>query len=69
MKLLGFRSAFLLPARKLEVFTHGETQGTREIDHPTWRKTQAASIAKGWKDKRDPGRIPDKRVVWSDGVD
>ena len=54
-KMGGFRSVSLFHARKWEAVTQ---DGTRWIDHPTLR-TQGACIVKGWKDKRDRGRIPD----------
>ena len=47
-----FCSAFLFPARKLEVVTQG---GTRRIDHPT--QTYRADIVVGWEDERDHGPI------------
>ena len=37
----------------------GWNHGTREIDQLTWRRTQGASVVKGWEDKRDRGHIPD----------
>ena len=57
--MLGFSSASLLPARKLEVVTKG---GTRGIDYLTGRKNpiQGAGNVKGWEDKRYRGHIPDK---------
>ena len=53
-KVAGFKTASLFPARKREAVTEGGTGGT---DHPTWRKTQGASIVKGWEEKRDSGCI------------
>ena len=55
-KVVGFSSASLFPARKRKVVTQG---GIRGIGHPTRRRTQGSGIVKGWKDKRDHGRIPD----------
>ena len=52
--MLGASSS-LFPAKKREAVTKGRTR----IDHPTRRKTQGASIVKGWVDKRDCRRIPD----------
>ena len=42
-KVVSFSSASLFLARKGEAVTQG---GTREIDHPTWRRTQGAGIIK-----------------------
>ena len=39
-----------------EAVTQG---GTRGIDHLMWRRTQGASIVKGFEDRRDRWRIPD----------
>ena len=55
-KVVGFSSVSLFPARKREEVTQG---GTREKNHPTWRKTKGAGIVKAWEDKRDRGRISD----------
>ena len=43
-KVVGFSSASLFPAMKLEIITQG---GTRGIDHPTRRRTQGAAIVIG----------------------
>ena len=51
-KVVGFSSASLFPARKLETVTQG---GTKGIDHLTRRRTQGVGIVKGWED----GHIPD----------
>ena len=53
---MGFSSAFLFLERKREAITQG---GIRGIDHLTRRRTQEASIVKGWEDKQDHERIPD----------
>ena len=42
---MGFSSAYLFPAMKLEAVTQG---GTRGIDHLKRKKTQGAGIFKGW---------------------
>ena len=55
MKVVGFSSAALFPAKKWEAVTQGRNRG---IDHPTQRRTQGADIIKRWEDKRDRGRIP-----------
>ena len=51
-KVVGFISASLFPASKLEAVTQGVT---RRVHQPTQRKTQGAGIVKGWKDMRDHG--------------
>ena len=50
-KALGFSSACLIPAKKWKV-------ETTEIEHPTKRVTQGASIIKDWEDKQDCGSFP-----------
>ena len=55
-KVVGFRSAFVFLTRKRETVTQGGTTG---IDQLTRRRTQGAGIVKGWKEKRDRGRMPD----------
>ena len=54
-KVVGYRSASLLTARKWEAVAQGRTRG---IDHSTRRKTQGASIIKAWEDKQNHGGIP-----------
>ena len=56
-KDVGFSSASLFPARKLEAVIQG---GSKGINHQTCRRTQEAGIIKVWEDKRDSGYIPDK---------
>ena len=47
-KMAGFSSASLFTVRKWEAITQG---GTRGIDNLVQRRTQEASIAKGWEGK------------------
>ena len=54
--MVVFNSASLFPARKQEAVTQG---GTKGIDHPTQRKTEAVDIVKGWEGKRKCGYLPD----------
>ena len=46
-KVVGCSSASLFPVKKWEVVTQG---GNRGINHLMWRRTQGASILKGWED-------------------
>ena len=55
--MVGFSSASF-PVRKQEAVTQ---EGTRGIDHPTWRRTQGASIVKGWEAKQRQGKTSEKR--------
>ena len=57
LRVVGFSSVYLFPARKREAVTQGRT---REIDHPPQKRTQGTDTVKGWKEKRDRGHIPDK---------
>ena len=47
-RVVGFRLAFLFPARKREELIQA---GTKGINQPTWKKTQGADIIRDWEDK------------------
>ena len=54
--MVNFSSVSLLPARKREAVNQG---GTREIGHPTRKRTRGAGIINGREDKRGSGLISD----------
>ena len=49
-----------IPRKKTEGSHPGWNHGTRGIDHQMQKITQGTGIVKGWEDKRDRVRIPDK---------